>query len=138
MSMTRRTLVTNGSGLLALSALFWLGVGILRAAPVTAAAWATLFVLCGVVALLLWTRGPSRAGFRDWMSAALYAAWLAVFCYGVVRGLDALYGAHRLRAHPEGLLGGLELWTLLCPGALSVALSGVVRSLLVRHWVVNG
>ena len=187
-----RKRVTNVAGLLALSAVFWLGAGVLRAAPVTATTWASLFVLCGVVSVLLWTRGPGRAGFGDWMWAALYAAWLAVFCYGVVRGLggcrawgvdsenrpkrgqflpdlqphspamgqkagekwtaavdlqptlpksdsllDTLYGAYRRRAHPEELLGGLELWTLLCPGALAVALSGAARSLPVHRWVVH-
>ena len=46
--------MANAAGLFLLSALFWLGVGVLRTVAVSAAAWTGLYVVCVVAALMLW------------------------------------------------------------------------------------
>ena len=122
--------MANAAGLFLLSALFWLGAGVLCTLAVSAAAWTGLYAVCGVAALVLWASELVKAKILGWMCAAHCAVLLAAFCYGVNGGLDALYGIHRHRSHPEDRLGGLELWFMLCQGAASVALAGAARSLL--------
>ena len=123
--------MANAIGLSALTVLFWSGVAVLSPAAISTIAWASLYGLCVVVSITLWSYGPGRAKSRDWLWAAVYAVLLATFCYGVNSGLDVLYGVHRHRAHPEELLGGLELWFILCPGVVAIAMAGATRSLMV-------
>ena len=68
-----------------------------------------------------------------WFAMACYAALLAAIFYGANGALDALHGANRARPDVASAIGGLELWFVLCPGAVSVALGHAVRSALAKR-----
>ncbi len=116
--------------LLIQSLTFWAGVWLLRDQRVSMFAWAALYVCCLSVAAALCHRRFAR--FKPspgaWLLFALNSALLAALFWGANMALDLVNGAHRPKADWAAQLGGLELWFALCPGVLSVAIAGCVRS----------
>jgi hypothetical protein len=101
----------------------WSVVAALRALAVTPAAWCGLQVL---VLLVWWVscqwRYSATLPPRTWAALAMYALLGAALFAGANFGMDALHGPNRSRAQVAAHLGGLELWVVLCPGVLSLAL----------------
>ena len=121
----------NAIGWAALAGLYALGVVWLGAADVTAPAWLGLLGACAGVAGALWRGAAGRCGPRGWFAAAVYAGLFAAIFYGANGALDALHGPRRGDPGIARALGNLELWQLLCPGAVSVALAGWLRALAI-------
>ncbi len=135
--------------LAAQAVLFWSLVAWLPAAAVSGTAWAALYALVVLVALAL-TVLPSalpgaltgaltgslpdaspgtRAGSSGWVGwarLAFYALFFALFFAAANFALDALHGAQRPKADIARQLGGLEVWFVLCPGVVSMALFGAL------------
>jgi hypothetical protein len=110
---------------------FWGVFALLPSAAVATAAKAGLFAVC--VSTWVWLRDRAcspQTSVLSWLGHAVHSALLAALFYGASEARDILDGPHRPKAATPAWLGGLELWWLLCPGALSVALGGAaVRAL---------
>lgn len=122
------------AGVFAMTLLYGAGLAVWSAQAVAPAAWVGLYLVCLVAALPLWVKlafTPQR-----WATVALYCTLLALIFFGANGALDALNGAHRAKAAVAESLGGLELWFVLCPGAVSVALGGAVQAWVrqLRGW----
>ncbi len=113
--------------LLVQALVFGLGVRALQAWYVASVAWAGLY-FCAVTAMAALLATGAAAGRRTslnacfWLRVAAYAGLFGAIFWGANFALDALHGAHRLKADVAAHLGGLELWLVLCPGVCSVAL----------------
>ena len=112
--------------LLVQALVFAAGVAALQRAGVSAAAWAGLYLCAAVATVTAPCWGPLRAGL--WLALAGYALLFSALFWGANFGLDALHGAHRHKADVAQRLGGLELWFVLCPGVVSVALAAAVQA----------
>lgn len=120
-------------GVTSLTALFWLGVLAFRNAAVTETAWIALYAVCAAAAIVTWKREGSSVKPRLWLAIAFYTAFLALFFFAAHEALDVLYGSHRHRSHPEDHIGGLEVWFVMVPGGLSVALASLLRWAYLAH-----
>ena len=124
-------------GWLTLSVVYGFGVAVLAWAAVSAFAWTVLYVVCLLTTSLLWSNRRHVADARAWLAIAFYALLLAAMFFGADGALDALHGAQRAKARVADRLGGLELWFVLCPGVVAIALASAARvavaALQARH-----
>lgn len=120
--------MADAVGLVVMTALYWTWVATVSGSRPSVTAWAGLFTLCALLALPGW-RLPVPRLSRGWLIVAGYAALFAATFHGANMGLDALHGAQRRKADVALALGGIELWHVLCPGIVSVALGGCARSI---------
>ncbi len=117
--------------LLIQSVTFWAGVWLLRDQRVSMLAWAALYVCCVSVAATLRHRRFARFQMSPgaWLLFAVNSVMLAALFWGANMALDLINGPHRPTVDWAAHLGGLELWFALCPGVLSVGISGCALSL---------
>jgi hypothetical protein len=115
--------IFHGRGFAVQAAVYWSAVAALRSLAVTPAAWCGLqvLVLLGWWVSCRW-RYSSTLPPRSWAALAVYALLGAALFAGANFGMDALHGANRPTAQVAAHLGGVELWVVLYPGLLSLAL----------------
>jgi hypothetical protein len=109
-------------------ALFWLGAFVLYRSPVSFLGWVGLYVL-GALGLSFVLRGR-LASLRSsaWLQVAAYAALLSAIFFGADFALDTLGNSAKPRLQGPAFAGGLELYHVLCPGVVSVAVAAVLAS----------
>jgi len=101
---------------------YWAFVLVVAPAAVEPQAWAALY-LAGLVALGLWLREPvSMPARRRALEVLGYSMLLGLWFFGADRGLAVLGNSVKPRLVLPDVLGGLELYWMLTPGAAAVAL----------------
>ena len=119
-----------GSSAIVFSLCYGLGVLALAAARVSVRAWLSLYALGLLACVAIEARHLAGCAEPAWFAVSLHAAWLAAIFYGADGALAALNGPHRVASTWVEQIGGLELWFVLCPGVVSLALAvGFVRML---------
>lgn len=110
---------------------FWTVRVLLGPGGVGSGSWLALHALLafGLVLLHALPAVATRWTARNWLAVVFYALYFAALFAGANFALDALHGAERPQAEVAPLLGGLELWQVLCPGVFSLAVGAMAGCL---------
>jgi hypothetical protein len=76
----------------------------------------------------LWRRSDRHWQAGTWLLVAAYAGLLAAVFWAANEGLALLHGATQVHRANTPAPGGLELWVVLCPGVVSLALASAARA----------
>lgn len=120
--------MANAIGLLGLTLIFALGIGVFATTSVSFTAWLVLYIVC-VLAFIACAFGwPRPWDSATWFATAFYAILFAAIFYGANGALDALHGRDRNGPEVARSLGGLQVWFVLFPGIASVSLGCALRN----------
>lgn len=120
--------------LVALTLIYWgVAAALAPSNGVAGLAWLMLYGACIAGAMAVWRFDLFRLPPGKWLVAAALAGLLAAILWGANIGLDALHGSSRVKVNVASSLGGLELWLVLCPGIVSIALASSLRGVIARR-----
>ena len=100
-------------------------LALLRPGTVEPAAWLGVFAIGWAFLILAPNHQAYPKSQGTWLKAALYTLLLASLFFGTDLALHALGNTVKPRAALPPYLGGLELYWLLVPGVLSVAIGAL-------------
>jgi len=110
------------------SALYGVAMPLAPMAAVSTLGSVALYVSGVATAPWLWRWSDRHWRPGTWLLVAAYAALLAAMFWAANEGLALLHGVTRAQRADTPAAGGLELWMVLCPGVVSLALASAARA----------